>query len=74
MDPNSIHYHSFLAGYFSSGLLYLDEPAQKKPNIRKLVEQPWQQSKAGQWDEVTETVCSLDFIQVKAVAKKLTTW
>jgi len=30
-----------LAEYFASKPLYLDEPTQKKPNTRKLVEQPW---------------------------------
>jgi WD40 repeat protein len=62
-------YYSGLAGYFQSKPLYLDEPTEKKPNTRKLVEQPWQQTKAEMWDEVTETLCSLDFIQAKAAAK-----
>jgi len=56
MDLNSVHYHSFLAGYFSSGPLYLDEPVQNKPNIRKLVEQTWQQTKSQLWDDVTNTL------------------
>ena len=58
-----------LAEYFASKPLYLDEPQQKKPNVRKLVEQPWQQTKGEMWDEVTETLCNLDFIQAKAAAK-----
>ena len=62
-------YHSTLASYFQSKPLYLDEPTQKEPNKRKLVEQPWQQTKVKQWDEVTQTLCNLDFIQAKAAAK-----
>lgn len=58
-----------LASYFASKPLYLDEPTQKKPNTRKLVEQPWQQTKGEMWDEVTDTLCNLDFIQAKACAK-----
>jgi WD40 repeat protein len=63
------NYHLNLASYFTSKPLYLDEPTQKKHNTRKLVEQPWQQTKAEMWDEVTDTLCNLDFIQAKAAAK-----
>jgi WD40 repeat protein len=62
-------YHIPLANYFVGKPLYLDEPTRKKPNTRKLVEQPWQQTKGEMWDEVTNTLCNLDFIQAKAVAK-----
>lgn len=70
MQLFSIQYHSTLSDYFLSKLLYLDEPACQKPNIRKLMEQPWQQTKAQLWDDVTDTLCNLDFIQANAVAKK----
>jgi WD40 repeat protein len=66
---NNIKYNATLAYYFQSKSLYLDEPTQKKPNTRKLVEQPWQQTKGEMWDEVTNTLCNLDFIQAKAAAK-----
>jgi WD40 repeat protein len=62
-------YHKILAEYFVSKSLYLDEPIKKKPIARKLVEQPWQQTKGKMWDEVTDTLCNLDFIQAKAAAK-----
>ena len=62
-----IKYHITLANYFAGKPLYLDEPTQKKPNVRKLVEQPWQQTKAELWNEVTNTLCDLDFIQAIAV-------
>ncbi len=69
MNPNSIHYHSILADYFSSKPLYLDEPAQKKPGTRKLVELPFHQTNGEMWDDVTDTLCDIEFIQAKAVAK-----
>jgi len=49
----SNYYHSNLIDYFASKPLYLDEPTQKKPNVRKLLEQPWQpwlQIKGEMWD------------------------
>jgi hypothetical protein len=52
MDSISTSYHSKLANYFTSRPLYLDEPTQKKPNTRKLVEQPWQQTNTEMWDDV----------------------
>jgi WD40 repeat protein len=77
MDNKNTLYNFTLANYFASKPLYLDEPTQKKPNTRKLVEQPWQQTKAAilekdnekLWDNITNTLCNLDFIQAKAAAK-----
>ncbi|MCX6249602.1 MAG: hypothetical protein NTX61_02515 [Bacteroidetes bacterium] len=46
------NFYKSLAGYFQSKPLYLDEPTQKKPNTRKLVEQYCQQTKTEMWDEV----------------------
>jgi hypothetical protein len=69
MNPNSIHYHTILADYFSGKPLYLDEPIQKKPGVRKLVELPFQQTNGKMWDEVTEALCDLNFIQAKCAAK-----
>ena len=62
-------YHNTLAKYYRSKPLYLDAAEQKKPYLRKLMEQPWQMTQAGMWDEVTETLCNLDLIQAKAAAK-----
>jgi WD40 repeat protein len=62
-------YHTNIANYFKQSVFFFDGYAQKKPNIRKCAEQPWQQTKAEMWDEVTETLCDLDFIQVKCAAK-----
>jgi WD40 repeat protein len=64
-----IEYHRILALYFDRKPLYLDATIGNKPGIRKVVEQPWQQVQAKMWDEVTNTLCDLDFIQAKAAAK-----
>ncbi len=62
-------YNASLANYFSVQPLFFDDDKQKKPNIRKCVELPFQQTKAELWDEVTNTLCNLEFIQAKACAK-----
>ena len=41
-----MEYHSKLATYFRSRPLYLDDTAYQKPNIRKLMELPWQELEA----------------------------
>jgi len=64
-----IKYHTTLSNYFSAQPFFFDGDLQKKSHIRKCVEQPFQQTKAQLWDEVTETLCNLDFIQAKAVAR-----
>ena len=69
MQPVKTNYHSTLANYFAAQPLFFDGELQKKPHIRKCMEQPWQQTKAEMWDEVTNTLCNLDFIQAKACAK-----
>jgi WD40 repeat protein len=68
MESNSTKYHATLAEYFAGKPLYLDEAEKKKPNTRKLVELPWQQTKAEMWDEVIHTLCDLLFIEAKGVA------
>ncbi len=64
-------YHQHLAEYFKSKPLYMDEPARKKPGIRKLVEQPLQETKAGLRENVTDTLCDLIFFEAKAKADLL---
>jgi WD40 repeat protein len=70
-----IKYHKTLAFYFAGKSIYLNEPDQKNPNTRKLVEQPWQQTKVAileensdTWDLVTKTLCDLHFIEAKCIA------
>lgn len=62
-------YHTNLSHYFKAQILFFDGDNQKQTNIRRCMELPFQQTKAGLWDEVTDTICNLDFIQAKAVAK-----
>jgi hypothetical protein len=70
MEAQSKKYHTNLANYFNTQTLFFDADNQKQPNIRKCMEQPWQQTKADLWDDVTNTLCNLDFIQAKSVAKQ----
>ena len=60
-----INYHISLASYFSSGPLFFDGDLQKNPNIRKCVELPFHQTKAEMWDEVSQLLCDLFFIEAK---------
>jgi len=62
MAKHNLSYHTTLSSYFQSKPLYLDEPTQKKPNVRKLMEQPWQQTKGEMWDEVTKTLSDILFL------------
>jgi len=62
-------YHETLAEYFFFQPHFFDGGQQKKPHIRKCMELPFQQTKAQLWEEVTNTLCNLDFIQAKAASK-----
>ncbi len=64
------NYHTAIAIYFATKPHFFDGDLQKKPNIRKCSELPWQQTNAKLWDEVTETLCDLNFIQAKACSKQ----
>ncbi len=68
MDNISQKYHQILASCFLSKPLYLDGANEINPNIRKLVEQPWQQTKGKTWEELEETLCSVDFMHAKISA------
>jgi WD40 repeat protein len=68
MPENQAKYHTTLALYFSAQPNFFDGDQQKKPHIRKCMEQPWQQTKAEFWNEVIETLCNLHFIQAKCIA------
>jgi WD40 repeat protein len=60
-------YHSILDCYFSIKPLYHDE-AKKKPNVRKIVEQPYQQTLGEKWDALENTLTDLSFIEAKCRA------
>jgi tetratricopeptide (TPR) repeat protein len=61
MGNQSQKYHLFLAQYFQSKSLYLDDPIQNKINIRKLEEQPWQCMNGNDWERLHETLIDLNF-------------
>ena len=59
-------YHKTLAFYFNDKPLYLDEASQDEPNIRKLVELPWQQINDGEmWGEATKTLTDILFLSAR---------
>jgi hypothetical protein len=62
------HYKN-IANYFSAQPNFFVGDLQKKSHIRKFMEQPFQQTEARLWDDVTNTICNLEFIQAKACAK-----
>lgn len=68
MSTISNKYHILIAEYYKDKHLYIDEPKKEKPNIRKLVELPYQQAE-GEMPEVEETLCDLMFIEAKCRAK-----
>ncbi len=69
--PSTKEFHISLAEYFRSKPLWFDEENKEKPNIRKLAEQPWQQTKAEKWDELEKTLCDLWFLDAKVMADQL---
>lgn len=58
-------YHTTLAEYFYGKPLYLDEHEKKKPNTRKLVELPWQQTECQRWQNLESTLTDFSFIDTK---------
>ena len=65
---NKRKYHQTIANFFSGKSLYLDEPHKEIPNIRKLVEQPYQQTCGEKWDALENTLTDLSFIEAKCSA------
>ena len=75
MISTKTRYHHNLSNYFKSQPLYFDGDLHKKPNIRKCMEQPWQEiesaiyePRADLWNLVIETLCDLSFIEAKCIA------
>jgi WD40 repeat protein len=60
-------YHATLARYFETRPLYLDE-LEQRPNVRKVVEQPYQETMAGGWEALAET-CLANFLFLMAKAR-----
>ncbi len=70
MDTISKSYNINLANYFASRPLYLDETAQKKPNIRRAVELVYQQRSAEAWEDAEDTLFDCQFALAKCAAGK----
>lgn len=75
MEGRSQKYHKSLAEYFSQKPLFIDKRGVERPNVRKLIEQPWQETKTAiyetkvdLWDIVINTLCNLYFIEAKSIA------
>lgn len=68
MKIEKTRYNACLAKYFSSLPLFFDEDMQKKPYIRKCVEQPWQQAMSHSQD-IVNTLNNYDFIEAKLSIK-----
>ncbi len=68
-DGDASQWHRILAEYFQSKPLYLETEDKKVPNTRKLIEQPWQQTRQGDmWNELEKTLTDLYFIEAKCAA------
>jgi len=64
--------HKQLAEYFEKQDLYSFQKKQKTPNLRKLSELPFQQSKGEMWDEVYETLTDFEFLEAKCTHSSVT--
>lgn len=58
-------YNKTLAQYYQSQPLWFDDKMEE-PNVRKCMEQPWQHAKVEMWDDVTNTLCDILFIEANA--------
>ena len=58
-------YHHTLANYFTAQPLYWDGEKQQRPNIRKLIEQPFQLANAEMKGEWEKTLLEYEFLQEK---------
>ena len=66
---DSITPHQLLANYFHSQQpLFLKPNSLENPNVRKVTEQPFQQTRAEMWKDLEATLCNLIFLQAKCVA------
>ncbi|MEI7726801.1 MAG: hypothetical protein WCK09_16950 [Bacteroidota bacterium] len=60
-----INYPKSISTFYLGKPLYMGELT-KKPNSRKLVEQPKQQTRRKMWNEVSDTLHNLDFMQTNS--------
>lgn len=62
--------HELLARYFGDQSLF--EPQTNAPNLRKLSELPFQQTRAEQWDKLYATLTDFDFLEAKCTHAAVT--
>lgn len=66
-------WHRTLAEYFMSLTVFSDDLKKENPNLRKLIEQPWQQTMHGDmFDEAASTLCDLWFVEAKVRSGMIT--
>ena len=69
-NSKKAHYHRALAEYFISKPTFLDGEKKDEPNIRKLIEEPWQIAQQGEmWDQLTDTLTDIWFLEAKVRAE-----
>lgn len=61
-------FHSRLGDYFRAQPLSYTGESVLNPNIRKTAELPYQLTLCERWDDVTNVLCGLDFIETKVAA------
>jgi WD40 repeat protein len=67
---SGIRRHNGMAAYFGDQELYIGGGDQRKPNLRKLSELPYQQTRGKQWEAIVATLTDLHFIEAKCSAGK----
>lgn len=61
-------WHRILSGYFMDKPIFRDGGKRREPQVRKLAEQPFQQTACRMWNEATATLCDLWFVEAKVRA------
>lgn len=62
----SAYFHKKLSAYFESKPLFFDGQSREKPNMRKILEQTYQQIKGQEWQGLYDTLTDMDFIDAAA--------
>jgi WD40 repeat protein len=62
--------HSRIAQYFSAQSLHVGEEKNRSPNLRKLMEEPWQWIQAGKLSQAEALLTSFDFAMAKCEANR----
>ena len=63
--------HGRIANYFANQPSFIGKGKEKTPNLRKLMEEPWQWIQAGKYDEAEALLTNFDFAMAKCNANRL---